>query len=117
MNSTSSSSDHTMSIYACENAGNVSGNDHVGGLFGRVYAHNGSYGSSSVSLTDLHNTGNVSGTDTVAGLIGSFYSEGSSNLEAYSSQATITAAGTSDRYVASNTNLTYVDGAFTTVFR
>lgn len=51
-------------ISGCENNGNISGYDYVGGLVGKVESSN------SVSFRALKNTGNVSGKNQVGGIVG-----------------------------------------------
>lgn len=63
-----------LSLADCENAGKVTGKNHTGGLFGRLYNYYSARSDSGymAEANRLTNSGEVSGTDNVGGIVGSF---------------------------------------------
>lgn len=71
------------------NKANISGNDYVGGIFGRVSPESNGDGDS-LAFNNMKNEGNINGNDYVGGILGFLYLNGSHAIVHYDFPAYLT---------------------------
>ena len=78
--------DNSFDMSNIENAANVSGNNHVGGIFGYVKCYTSSYYDQTMTVSEMSNSGDVSGTSNyVGGIMGYYQSDCNGSFYLYAS--------------------------------
>ena len=99
--------EHRAYLDRLTNYGSVTGEIKVGGLIGELYACAAYSRTCTIMMTEFYNFGDISGDNDVGGLIGYAESDSSNSyLKVYTQTGTVTATGTFEDTIASNTNIT-----------
>ena len=84
----------SVTYTALENSGDITGDNHVGGIIGYVYfVVNDRYSTHTIAMTEMTNTGAVTGKSQVGGIAGYLYAHNTNDAGAYASLAELVNGG------------------------